>query len=145
MVRTRSEDNGGNLTNLFELGVEIDENGLLELNTAVLNERLADNPEDVRSLLYGKTESDTGIFQQVESLTKSLGDNITGSVQTAITGYESSISNLGKTISSRLDNINRLRDSLTRQFAAADAAIGQLNGQGTALTNIIKSLEPRDN
>ena len=145
VVRTTSENNGGNLTNLFELGVEIDENGLLELNTAVLNERLADSSEDVRSLLYGKTESDTGVFQQVESITKSLGDSITGSVQTAITGYESSISNLGKTISSRLDNINRLRDSLTRQFAAADAAIGQLNGQGTALANIIKSLEPRNN
>ncbi|NNE98803.1 MAG: flagellar filament capping protein FliD [Pyrinomonadaceae bacterium] len=144
IVRTTSDTNGGNLTNLFELGVTVDENGQLDLDTAVLNERLADSSEDVRSLLYGATESDTGIFQQVESITKSLGDSITGSVQTAITGYESSISNLGKTISSRLENINRLRDSLTRQFAAADAAIGQLNGQGTALANIIKSLEPRN-
>jgi hypothetical protein len=29
---------------------------------------------------------------------------------------------------------------LTKQYAAVDAAIGQLNGQGTALTNIMASL-----
>ena len=48
-------------------------------------------------------------------------------------------------ISKRLEAINRLRESLTRQFSAADAAIGQLNSQGTALTSIIKSLEPKNN
>ncbi len=144
-IRTISDDNGGSLSGLSEIGISVQEDGTLELDTSVLNERLSENTEDVRSLLFGATESDTGIFQQIESITKGLGDDITGTVQTAISGYQTSVESINKTIESRLENISRLRDSLTRQFAAADAAIAQLNGQGTALTNIIKSLEPRDN
>ena len=144
-IRTISNDNGGTLTGLTQLGVTVSENGLLELDTAVLNERLTESTEDVRSLLFGATESDSGVFKQVESIVEGLSDSITGTVQTAINGYQSSVETINKSITNRLEYIDRLRDSLTRQFAAADAAIGQLNGQGTALTNIIKSLEPKDN
>ena len=145
ITRIISTDNGGSLTDLTQLGITVLEDGKLELDTAVLNERLDANPEDVRSLLFGKTETDTGIFQKIESVVTGLGDSVSGTVQNAIEGYESSIKTLNSSIARRTDFITRLRDSLTRQFAIADAAIGQINGQGTALTGILKSLEPRDN
>lgn len=143
-IRTVAGENGGTLENLTQIGVIVNEDGFLELDKDVLNKALKADSENVRSLLYGKTAGDTGIFQQIESIAKGLGDSITGTVQAAITGYETSIETINKSIDNRLEYINRLRESLTRQFAAADAAIGQLNGQGEALAGIIKSLEPRD-
>ena len=62
-------------------------------------------------------------------------------MQTAIKGYEESVKNINETIEKRTAMLNSMRDILTRKFAAADAAIGQLNGQGTALTNFMKTLQ----
>lgn len=136
--------NGGLFNSLAEIGVKAGEDGKLSMDSAVLNDKLKTNGVDVRALLNGKTASDTGIFQKVQTAAASLSDTSTGVIQTAITGYQNSIKNISETISSRLEIINRLRDSLTRQFAIADAAIGQLNGQSTALGNIVKSLQPRE-
>lgn len=140
LVRTEAPNNGGSLTGLSALGITADKTGKLTLDTTVLNERLTANTDDVRSLLFGATDSDTGVFQSIQTIVDSIGDEVSGTIQTAIKGYESSIENLNKSINNRLDYISRLRESLTRQFAAADAAIGQLNGQGSALTSIINSL-----
>ncbi len=138
-----SENNGGALTNLTQIGVTTGDDGKLTIDSNVFNEKLRSSPDDVKALLFGG-ETREGLFQGIQRLSSGFSDNVTGVVQTAITGYQNSVKSLNSTISQRLEAIGRLRDSLTRQFAAADAAIGQLNGQGTALTNVIKSLEPRD-
>lgn len=145
VLRTVSENNGGSLTSLSDIGVKVVEGGRLELDVAVLDEQLSANTDNVRAVLYGLTETDSGIFQSVLSVAEGLGDSIIGSVQVAIEGYQSSIETINGSINNRLEYIDRLRDSLTRQFAAADAAIGQLNGQGTALKGIIDSLNNNNN
>ncbi len=137
----RSTDNGGALESLAQIGITSDKNGHLEFDKTTLSERLQANTGDVRALLFGKTADETGVFQSSFTITNGLSDSITGSVQTAISGYQSSVKTLNNTIANRTETLNRMRDSLSRRFAAADAAIGQLNGQGTSLTGIIKSLQ----
>ena len=139
-TRTISSDNGGAFTSLAELGITKDANGNLTLDSAAFNEKLKSNPDDVKALLYGKTSTQEGLFQKIHTVTKGLSDSITGSVQNAITGYQSSIKNLNARISDRLAALTHLKDTLTKQFSVADAAIGQINGQGTSLTGIINSL-----
>lgn len=138
-----SSNNGGSLEALSQIGISVTTEGSLEIDSTVFNDKLKSNPEGVRALLFGKTANDKGLFQAIHSITSGLSDSVTGSVQTAISGYETSVKSLNDTIAKRLENINRLRDSLTKQFSVADAAIGQLNSQGTALTSVIKSLEPK--
>ncbi len=140
VVGAKSEDNGGTLSSLTQLGITSTDDGHLAFDAGILNDQLKTNPDDVKALLFGKAETQKGIFQSVSQLSSGLSDAVTGTVQTAITGYQSSIKNINDTITDRLININELRASLTKQFAAADAAIGQLNGQNTSLTNILKSL-----
>jgi flagellar hook-associated protein 2 len=139
-TRAISSDNGGTLSSLSELGITKDANGDLTLDSAALNEKLKSNPDDVKALLYGKTSAQEGLFQKLHNVSKGLSDNITGSVQNAISGYQSSIKNLNTRISDRLAALSHLKDTLTKQFSVADAAIGQLNGQGTSLTGIINAL-----
>jgi flagellar hook-associated protein 2 len=101
---------------------------------------LAGSLSDVRALLFGKTVGDKGLFNSIHGAYDNLSDNVTGAVQTAINGYQSSIKSLNKSIAEQTQRISVLKAMLTKQYAAVDAAIGQLNGQGTALTNIMASL-----
>lgn len=140
MVGSVSEDNGGPLTSLAEIGVSLEKTGYLKLDKDTLNERLTANADDVRSLLRGKTDAQTGVFQAIHEVSDDLSDTITGSVQTAINGFEASVKSLNATIDKRTAMLENMREVLTRRFAAADAAIGQLNGQGTAITNLMKAL-----
>ena len=135
-----SSANGGDFTALSDLGITKSDTGTLSLDSAVFNERLKSNPDDVKALLFGAADAQEGLFEKFTTVAKGLSDSITGSVQTAITGYQSSVTSLNARISDRLQALTRLKDSLTKQFSVADAAIGQLNGQGTALGNIITSL-----
>ncbi len=136
-----SADNGGSLESLSDIGITASDDGHLSLDSAVFNSKLQTNADDVRALLYGATESQSGIFQSVHSITSGMSDSTTGSIQTAISGYESSVKSMNSSISSKLESIARLRESLIRQYSAVDAAIGQINSQGTALTSIITSLQ----
>lgn len=136
-----SEDNGGLFTSLTEIGITRGEDGKLTLDSSAFNEKLRSNPDDVKALIFGKTENDEGIFERFFAASKGLSDSVTGSVQNAISGYEGSLKSLNENIAKRSEAISRLRNSLIKQFSIADAAIGQLNSQGSALTSVIKSLQ----
>lgn len=144
-LSAESADNGGAFTSLTEVGITRDKDGKLSIDSTVFNDKLKTNPEDVKALLFGKTEDDKGIFQKFHTISNGLSDSVTGSVQTAIKGYESSLKTLNSNISNRLESLNNLRASLSKQFSVADALIGQLNGQGSALTSVIKSLQNDSN
>ena len=72
-----------------------------------------------------------------------FSDSVTGSIKGVIDNYATSIAGLDKSIASQTERLAALRASLTRQFSVADAAIGQLNAQSTALTAALKALEPK--
>lgn len=135
--------NGGALTSLSDIGLGRDENDQLTLDQTVLTGKLQGSLADVRALLFGKTTGDTGIFETIHGAFNNLSDNVTGMVQTAINGYQSSITMLNKSVLDQTQRISLLKDSLTRQFAAVDAAIGHLNSQGSTLTNIISAMKPK--
>ena len=143
-IGTASENNGGTFKSLAEIGITAGEDGKLSLDATVLSDKLKTNAEDVRALLFGKTSTQKGIFQNVQAIAENLSNTTTGSIQTAINGYQSSIQNINDTITNRLEIINRMRETMTKQFAAADSAIGLLNSQSSSITNILKSLQKSD-
>ncbi len=145
VIGAKSTDNGGAFDSLTQLGITKGSDGKLSIDSAVFSDKLKTNPDDVKALLFGKTENDKGIFQKFQVASAGLSDSVSGSVQTAISGYESSLKSLNSTILKRTEALDNLRTSLIKQFSVADAAIGQLTGQGTALTNIIKSMQNSNN
>ena len=133
----------GPLKNLAELGVGRDEAGKLTLDTAKLNAQLTASRADVLALIRGEGDAESGVAQAVHSVAKNLSDGISGTVTTAIKGYQDSIKSIDKSVADKLASLGRLRASLAQQYAKLDAAIGQLNSQGTTLTNIFKSMQPK--
>lgn len=142
-IGLNSTSNGGVFKNLAEIGIKRDNNGKLSLDSSVLNEKLDKNLGDVQALLAGKTDSNQGLGKTLNEAFDKLSDDITGVVKTAINGYADSIKRTDRNIANQIARLSDLRQSLTRQFAAADAAIGQLNGQGTQLTTILESMKPK--
>lgn len=140
-ISTISEDNGGAFKSITELGITKGDDGKLTFDASAFNEKLKTNPDDVKALLFGRTSNETGIFQKVFKASSGVSDNITGSVQTAISGYETSLKGLNETISNRQEALTRLKASLSKKFSVADAAIGQLNSQQTSLTNMMTSYQ----
>jgi flagellar hook-associated protein 2 len=140
-----SGDNGGTLKSLAEVGLGRDANGKLTLDQTVLSDKLKNSLEDMRDLLFGKTETQSGLASGLDKILGSLSDETNGTVQTAINGYKSSLNSIQKSITNQTAMIDALRASLSRQFSAMDAAMGQLNSQSTTLTTILKSLQTSGN
>jgi flagellar hook-associated protein 2 len=144
-VGANAVGNGGAFRNLTEIGVGRDQNGKLTLDATKLGEKLTNNFSDVQSLLAGQTDSHLGLAKQLYNSYDKLSDDVTGVVKAAIDGYQSSIKRTDRNIADQLVRLSALRNSLNRQFSAADVAIGQLNGQSTQLTNILEAMRPKSN
>lgn len=142
-VGADSPGNGGALKNLTQIGMSRDKDGRLTLDDAALAKALTDSYADVKALLAGKTSSDTGLAASIYQSCNRLSDSVTGLVQNAISGYQDSIKRISQSVTEQLARVNQLRDSLSRQYAAADAAINQLNNQGSSLTSILSSLQKK--
>lgn len=141
-----STANGGSLSSLTEIGLGRSETGKLTLDKTVLNDKISTSFADVQALLSGADDTKTGLANSILAVAEGLSDSVTGQVQKAIDGYKSSIAGIDKSIAAQQERLEALRASLKQQFAIADAAIGQLNGQGSAVSAALKALEvkPRD-
>jgi flagellar hook-associated protein 2 len=142
-IGASSANNGGTLSSLAQLGVSRSNDGKLTLDDAALKKALTESFGEVKALLAGKTASDTGLAESIHDRYSKLSDNVTGVVQTAINGYQDSITRISKTVVEQFARISELRQSLSRQYAAVDTAINQLNSQGSALGNILGSLQSK--
>jgi len=137
VVSKTATNNGGAFSNLSQIGITKDSKGKLSIDQTILNEKLSSSLGDIQALLSGKTDTQFGLSKELTS----VGENLQSNVKQAITGFDSSIESIDKNILAQQQRLQNLRSSLTRQFSIVDAAIGQLNGQGTALNNVIKSLD----
>jgi flagellar hook-associated protein 2 len=120
-----------------DLGLDRDASGKISIDTQKLNDQLANQAADVVAFFTG-TSDQIGAANRFQSTTQAVSQTITS----AINGNNDTVRQLDRSITSQQDRLGALRDSLTRRFAAIDAAIGQINGQGEALSNIVKTLNP---
>jgi len=133
--------NGGAFSGLADVGISRDENGKLKIDQVVLNDKLKTSLSDVRALFAGKTDSSKGLASSLLISSNDLNSN----VDAAVSGFDASVKRFSDSIATQQARLAALRTSLTRQFSVADAAIGQLNGQNTALTSVLKALQPTGN
>ena len=128
---TSNHANSGSIQNISALGVKLTQTGKLEIDETALDEALANNPDDVKSLLSGTDGLAAEITGYIKSYTQAGGSiaTIETRIQTTINSYASRIVSLESQLALR-------EDVLTRQFSAADEAISQLNSQANALNSL---------
>jgi len=137
---TVSNDTEG-FSTLGLLGVEIDSDNLLSLDSARIDDRL---DTDIQAFSDFFTDEDSGVLVKLDDAIKGLKDRVDlggdlgtapgvfGSRRDAI---DTRIRDIDDSIERNERRIEQLEESLIRRFAALEELIGGLNAQGAFLAN----------
>lgn len=127
----------GDGTSLADLGIQTDRYGKLVLDEAAFKKAYDADPTAVQTRL---TAPGTGFVARLGEAAKAASDRVDGTLTTAITGRNDSISRLGDDIADWDIRLELRRTTLTRQFTAMETALNQMNSQSTWLAGQLSSL-----
>ena len=125
----------GSIKSMVELGLELDEDGLLSLNSTTFN-ALAD--AQVLDALTFIGDTTTGFAGTAFTYLKDLADPVTGQIQTAIGFLDESDATLTDKIAETQERVDRLIANVEAQFAATDLLLSQLETQQTTLKTLFE-------
>ena len=125
----------GTIKSMVELGLELDKNGLLSLNSTTFN---ALGDAQLLEALTFIGDTTTGFAGTAFTRLKDLADPVTGQIQTAIDFLDESDARLSDKIAAQQERVDRLIASVEAQFAATDLLLSQLETQQTTLTTLFE-------
>ena len=117
----------GSIASLTSLGLSFDKAGLLSLNTADFATATTNKFSTLSSFLG--TTSTTGFLKAVTDTLTGIEDPLSGILKSSVTTIATEIAGQQKLIDANQDRVDRLRQSLTAQFAGVDALIASLEQQ----------------
>ncbi|WP_445372575.1 flagellar filament capping protein FliD [Methylomonas sp. HW2-6] len=125
----------GDYNSLAMIGVSVNKDGVMSLDSSKLKTALAANFQSV-----------SDVFSSTDGVATRLASKLSGLLQSG-GSIDSQQTSLNKTISKlddRKDDVNvrfeRVQAALQKQFIAMDSAVGQFKNTGSFLTNWINSL-----
>lgn len=129
---TGAYDNAGPLRHLSEIGVELQQNGQLQINTARFDAAMAGGFDDVASLLAG-TDGSPGVFAAVRTLVRRYTES-DGLLNDARDRVTDRLGRLDDQVAAMQDRLAIRRLALQREFIAADQAMALLRSQSSSLS-----------
>ena len=130
----------GSITALRDLGVSIDKNGVLSLDTTKLGTALSSNFDNAVTMLSANRENlstysslDGGVAgDAVKKLTSMLAS--TGSISTNSANATTKITSYKKDLLTLEDRMTKLKARYLQQFSAMDSIVGQSTALRTSMT-----------
>ena len=126
----------GAIKSMVELGLELDNKGLMTFNAITFN-ALTDSQINDALTFIGNTT--TGFAGTAFTGLKDLADPVTGQIQTAIAFLKESDKSLADEILEAQERVDRLMVTLEAKFAAADLLLAQIESQQRLLTAIFEA------
>ncbi|MCB0995918.1 MAG: flagellar filament capping protein FliD [Acidimicrobiales bacterium] len=131
---------GGDYVLLGQVGITIQNDGTYKVDETVLRSALGSSPEAVAELLTGDAAtSSNGAFDILLGTVENLLAN-DGLVDAAKDSSESSITEFDAAIASHEVRMEQVQARYTRQFAALEALMGQMQSQSAYLTSALAKL-----
>lgn len=124
------------LTSLAKFGLQTDRYGKLTFDEKVFNEAMAADPAAVAAAITGPN----GFASRVEKVAKTASDSADGTLTSAITGRNSSITRLTDSIEAWDVRLALRQTSLERQYTALETALAKMQNQSNWLTGQLNSL-----
>lgn len=128
---------------LDDLGIEVDRNGLMHLDTVKFQEANAGGMQPMLSFLGSATGG--GFLQAATEMLEKLQNSTDGVLFTAKDGFEKQITHQDELIAENEDRIALMRESLMARMAVADALIASLEQQVTVFTGIFEAQSNANN
>jgi flagellar hook-associated protein 2 len=120
--------------NLTDLGVSMDENGMLTLDTTALSTALTTNPNAISDMFV-----QGGLSAAVTSLTNLYSEPVDGVLVTKSSGLDDQNTLLQGEVDQIDDNATALQTRLQDQFNALETAMSKLQSQSSYITNMLSS------
>jgi len=123
----------GSVRILADLGLELQQDGTLSLNTAALDKAIATNPGAVNGIFSTST---TGIGDIVRKLVTTQTSVVSGALTSQQKSLRSSIADLDTRAAEMQNNLDMERTRLVTQFTAMEQLISGFTSAGSYLTQI---------
>lgn len=123
-------------SNLVDLGITTNENGLLEIDSAILTDALTNNSADVEVLFA----SDNGIATQLDTLLTQYTQS-NGIIDSKTEGLNETIEDIDEDLVTLNRSLETLEARLLEQFTALDIILTQLNSTSSFLTQQFEQIQ----
>jgi len=133
---------GTNDESLLNYGFSFDEDGLLEIDTTILNKALIDNPDKLKDLFIGVAE-DKGFGTALKEHLDTF-NSYQGLFDSLESGMEIRKTNLTSDKEDAIENLDTKYDIMAAQFAAYATIISQMESSFSALSQMIASENSSD-
>ncbi|MBF0377365.1 MAG: flagellar filament capping protein FliD [Desulfamplus sp.] len=138
-------DTGGSITSLYDLGLEVEEDGTLSINTTTLQSVFSSNSEDVIKFFTGNSEKGVDglgdiLYDKINKYT-----NANGLMTTEIETAQTRINKMDIEIEEDTKRLDQRYESLTKQFVKLDSYISQMKSQGSFLEQMFSVNNSDDN
>ncbi len=127
----------GTYSVLSEIGLTIQKDGTMSVNSGDLNSALQNDFDGVATLFSADAQ---GFANRLATLADSWLDSTDGLIKTRTDGLEARIDNLENRQISMERNLQSVEARLQARFSALDALVGQLQGTGQFLTSQLAQL-----
>ncbi|HEX2658801.1 MAG TPA: flagellar filament capping protein FliD, partial [Polyangia bacterium] len=117
---------------LADIGVKLQQDGTVTIDTALFNDAVAKDPTGVDAIFSTAT---TGISAQMAKLSTSYTDSIDGQLVQRQTSLKTTIKDLQKTNQRLQDHVTAYKAQLQAQFARMESLIANYNSIGSFLSS----------
>jgi flagellar hook-associated protein 2 len=124
---------GNSLSYLIEIGISVDEDGVMSLDSETLRTALTNEPDAVSNLL---ADSTNGIFARFDTVTSEFLDT-DGLIDSREEGLRSSITSLDERIEQMERRLESVEARLRREFSALDALMARLGQTSAAISRTL--------
>ncbi|OAI06601.1 flagellar filament capping protein FliD [Methylomonas methanica] len=125
----------GNYNSLAMIGVKIDKDGVMSLDSTQLNTALSASLQSVSDVFSSSDGVATRLYSKLDNLLQSGGP--LDSQQTSLKKQLSTLGDRRADVQIRLDNLQK---TLQKQFTAMDVTVGKFKSTGSFLSNWINNL-----
>lgn len=132
----------GEYKTLSSVGVEVNRDGVMELDSEKLTDAINNSAEEVKSLFNANTEEDgfDGMAVRVDSYLDQLMQSNTGIIPRRIDFFDTRIENLNEDIADVEDQVQSTRERYEQEFAAMEEAISEMNQQQSWMQSQLSSM-----
>jgi len=140
MTSSVNADEGGNISSLFDLGLEFNRDGSISLDEEILDQAIEDYPDGVSAFFLGDSTRDIeGFADKVNSRLRSI-TGITGQIEGEKDSAQARIDDLELKIEQENDRLDKKYELLTKQFIELDRYMNQMTSLSSYLTNQFDSI-----
>ncbi len=139
---TDKVETGGDITSFYQLGISIDEDGVMSFDSSELIEALEDKPETVISFFNGENDEDgfDGMAVRLDSYLDKLLKSGDGLIPVRLEFFDDRIDSLNDRIVEAERRVEMSRERYIAQFSAMEKALGGMQQQQSWMMSQLSTL-----